>query len=146
MTDLSQESSSRVGCRGGVTWNYSHTLAGEFTKAGCMPHGRSYKEPVFDNFEGCNDYLHWLKEKKGPQTDIIDDGMEVNSWVCRPYLYEETYHHTNWTVSQSIVFTARNPFYSKKRRPIISLIFRTGILLFRSIVSSPFTSCCTSVS
>ena len=143
LTGLSQESHGRVGYRDGVTWNYPHTLAGEFAKAGyhtqCigkmhvsparnllgfhnvllndgyMHHGRSYKCDTFDNFYGCNDYLYWLKKQKGIDTDIIDDGMEVNSWVSRPYIYEEKYHHTNWTVSESIDFLRRRdpekPFF-----------------------------------
>ena len=142
-TGLSQESHGRVGYRDGVRWSYPHTLAGEFSKAGyhtqCvgkmhvsparnllgfhnvllndgyMHHGRAYTENVYDNFEGCNDYLYWLKSQKGIDADIIDDGMEVNSWVSRPYLYEEKFHPTNWTVSQSIDFLRRRdpdkPFF-----------------------------------
>ena len=143
LTGLSQEHHGRVGYQDGVTWDYARTLPGEFHAGGyhtqCigkmhvsparnllgfhnvvlndgyMHHGRSYKENVFDNFEGCNDYLYWLKKEKGIDTDIIDDGMEVNSWVCRPYIYEEKYHHTNWTVSESIDFLRRKdpqkPFF-----------------------------------
>ena len=142
-TGLSQEHHGRVGYQDGVTWKYPHTLAGEFSKAGyhtqCigkmhvsparnllgfhnvvlndgyMHHGRAYNEKVYDNFSGCNDYLYWLKKEKGIDCDLIDDGMEVNSWVARPYLYEEKYHHTNWTVSQSIDFLRRRdpdkPFF-----------------------------------
>lgn len=142
-TGLSQHSHGRVGYRDGVEWNYSHTLAGEFAKAGyhtqCigkmhvsparnllgfhnvllndgyMHHGRAYTERAFDNFCGCNDYLYWLKSQKGIDADLIDDGMEVNSWVCRPYLYEERFHHTNWTVNESIDFLRRRdpgkPFF-----------------------------------
>ena len=143
LTGLSQEHHGRVGYRDGVRWNYAHTLPGEFAKAGyhtqCigkmhvsparnllgfqnvllndgyMHHGRAYTENVFDNFCGCNDYLYWLKREKGVDVDIIDDGMEVNSWVCRPWLYEEKYHSTNWTVSESIDFLRRRdpdkPFF-----------------------------------
>lgn len=143
LTGLSQEHHGRVGYRDGLTWNYAHTLPGEFHAGGyhtqCigkmhvsparnllgfhnvllndgyMHHGRSYKENTFDNFAGCNDYLYWLKKEKGVDADLIDDGMEVNSWVCRPYLYEEKYHHTNWTVSESIDFLRRRdpqkPFF-----------------------------------
>ena len=82
---------------------------------GYMHHGRAYTENVFDNFCGCNDYLYWLKREKGVDADIIDDGMEVNSWVCRPWLHEEKYHSTNWTVSESIDFLRRRdpdkPFF-----------------------------------
>lgn len=82
---------------------------------GYMHHGRSYKEQVFDNFEHCNDYLYWLKQQEGIEADIIDDGMEVNGWVCRPFQREERLHPTNWTVSQSLEFLRRRdpskPFF-----------------------------------
>ncbi|MCL2479230.1 MAG: arylsulfatase, partial [Treponema sp.] len=62
-----------------------------------------------------DDYLNWLREKQGAHADIIDTGLDCNSWVARPWLYDEYLHPTNWVVDQSIEFLRRKdpgkPFF-----------------------------------
>lgn len=141
LTGLSQRSHGRVGYEDGVMWNYEHTIAGEFTKAGyhtqcvgkmhvhparnlCgfhnvvlhdgyLHHTRKSDAPISDRYS--DDYLDWLKEKNGTNTDIIDSGLECNSWVARPWMYEENLHPTNWVAEKSIEFLKRRdpskPFF-----------------------------------
>lgn len=51
-----------------------------------------------------DDYYKYLKENLGAGTDYIDYGLECNSWVARPFPYEEKYHPTNWAVARAIDF------------------------------------------
>ncbi|MCL2834827.1 MAG: arylsulfatase, partial [Treponema sp.] len=127
----------------GVNWNYDHYLAGEFARAGyhtqcvgkmhvhparslCgfhdvklhdgyLHYNRSFEKPAAMNQSVCDDYISWLREKQGSHADIIDTGPECNSWVARPWIYDESLHPTNWVVDQSIDFLRRKdptkPFF-----------------------------------
>ena len=111
-TGMSQEHTGRVGYEDLVPWNYTHTLAGELSKAGyytqCV--GKMHVHPLRNNL-GFNDvrlhdgYLHayrrpstpsyedqrvaddyywWLKQQLGVDADPVDTGLDCNSWVVRP--------------------------------------------------------------
>lgn len=142
-TGMSQENHRRVGYQDGIPWRYEHTLAGELSKAGyytqCV--GKMHVDPLrnylgFHNVELHDGYLHcaryksvsyqntqliaddyyyWLKEQKGISADINDNGIDCNSWVARPFQYEEKYHPTNWVTDRSIDFLRRRdpdkPFF-----------------------------------
>lgn len=142
-TGLSQRSHGRVGYQDGVDWNYPHTLAGELTKAGyytqCV--GKMHVHPLRSNmgfhnillhdgylhyYRGASvpwgenqlwadDYFHWLKGQRGIDCDVTDTGLECNSWVSRPWIYEERLHPTNWVTDQSLDFLRRRdprmPFF-----------------------------------
>lgn len=142
-TGLSQSSHKRVGYQDNNSWNYPHTLAGELSKAGyytqCV--GKMHVHPLrnllgFHNIElhdgylhnyrkastpyyesqlVADDYMYWLKSEKGIEADVIDTGLECNSWVARPWIYEEKYHPTNWVTTRSIDFLRRRdtskPFF-----------------------------------
>ncbi|MBR5598157.1 MAG: arylsulfatase [Lachnospiraceae bacterium] len=142
-TGMSQENHKRVGYQDGIPWRYEHTLAGELSKAGyytqCV--GKMHVDPLrnylgFHNVELHDGYLHyaryksvsyqntqliaddyyyWLKEQKGISADINDNGLDCNSWVARPFQYEEKYHPTNWVTDRSIDFLRRRdpdkPFF-----------------------------------
>ena len=62
-----------------------------------------------------DDYFYWLKNKKGISADVTDTGLQCNSWVTRPWIYDEMSHPTNWVVTQSIDFLrrrdSRKPFF-----------------------------------
>ena len=143
MTGMSQENHKRVGYQDGVTWDYEHTLAGELSKAGyytqCvgkmhvsplrnllgfhhielhdgyLHHNRYASTPYYENQKVADDYLYWLKEEKGISCDIIDTGIECNSWVARPWMYDEQLHPTNWVINRSLDFLRRRdrqkPFF-----------------------------------
>lgn len=143
MTGLSPKNNKRVGYKDGVAWNYSTTLAGELHNAGyytkCV--GKMHVHPIRNNLgfddvvlhDGylayyrkpttpfcehqtiADDYFHWLKCELGADADITDTGIECNSWVARPFIYEEKYHPTNWVVSNCIDFLRKRdrtkPFF-----------------------------------
>ena len=143
MTGLSQKTHGRVGYQDGVTWNYENYMADEFAKAGyhtqcigkmhthpsrslCgfhnillhdgyMQYYRNSKTANGENHFYTDDYIRYLKDKMGIQADIIDTGLECNSWVARPWIYQEHLHPTNWVVDQSIDFLRRKdpakPFF-----------------------------------
>jgi arylsulfatase len=143
MTGLSQASHGRVGYQDKVEWNYEHTLPGElaadgyYTKCvgkmhvyperklcgfhdvelhdGYLHYSRNYNSPTREAWNQCDDYLPWLRERLGPETDMIDTGLDCNSWVARPWMYDEYLHPTNWVVTRSIDFLRRKdptkPFF-----------------------------------
>ena len=143
LTGLTQRTHGRVGYEDGVAWHYDHTLAGELTKAGyytqCVGkmhvhplrnymgfhnvelhdgylHNYRYPETSYcENQKIADDYFYWLKNEKGIEADVIDTGIECNSWVARPWIYEEKYHPTNWVTTRSIDFLRRRdpdkPFF-----------------------------------
>lgn len=132
LTGLSQEHHGRVGYRDRVNWNYPVTLAGELAKAGyytkCV--GKMHVHPLrslmgFHHIElhdgylasyhnssipynehqtVADDYYHWLKSELGIDRDLDDTGIGANSWLTRPWPYEEKYHPTNWVTDRSIDF------------------------------------------
>lgn len=142
-TGLSQEHHGRVGYQDGVEWNYPVTMAGELAKSGyytqCI--GKMHVYPLrsmmgfhhielhdgnldfyrrpgtayYEDQRIADDYYHWLHEKRGASCDVHDTGIECNSWVARPWIYEESLHPTNWVVSRGIDFLRRRdrrmPFF-----------------------------------
>lgn len=145
LTGLSQAHHGRVGYQDGVPWSYEITLGKELTKRGYQTQvvgkmnvypernrlgfeavelhdgylhaSRNQKGTYQNQFVASDDYLRWFKEKKGSTADLIDDGLDCNSWVARPWLYEEELHPTNWVTSKSIEFLERRdstlPFFLK---------------------------------
>ena len=142
-TGLSQEKHGRVGYQDLVDFNYPHTMAGELAKAGyytqCVGkmhvhplrnlmgfhnielhdgylHAYRYPEtPYYESQKIADDYFYWLKNEKGIEADVTDTGMECNSWVARPWIYDESLHPTNWVTSRAIDFLRRRdtskPFF-----------------------------------
>lgn len=144
LTGMSQRSHGRVGYMDKVNWNYEHTIASEFAAAGyhtqsigkmhvyptrslCGFHNvvlhdgyfhycRNSNAPMSEHFDQCDDYLNWLKEKNC-NIDLLDSGLDCNSWVSRPWMYSEELHPTNWVTTKSIDFLRRRdpskPFFLK---------------------------------
>ena len=142
-TGMSQEKNGRVGYEDGIDWDYPHTMAGELARNGyytqCV--GKMHVHPLRNNLgyhhvalhdgylhyyrrsdipwyeaqKNADDYMHWLKNEKGIDADVIDGGPECNSWVARPWMYEESTHPTNWVTGQAIDFLRRRdrsrPFF-----------------------------------
>lgn len=142
-TGMLPEHHRRVGYQDGIPWRYEHTLAGELARAGyytqCV--GKMHVDPLrnylgfhnvelHDGYLHCarygsvsyrdsqfiaDDYFYWLKEQKGISADLTDSGLDCNSWVARPFPYEEKYHPTNWVTDRSIDFLRRRdpdqPFF-----------------------------------
>ena len=142
-TGMSQEHHRRVGYQDGIPWRYEHTLAGELAKAGyytqCV--GKMHVHPLrnylgFHNVElhdgylhaarygsvpyresqfVADDYFYWLKETQGISADVTSSGIDCNSWVARPFQFDEKYHPTNWVTDRSLDFLRRRdpdqPFF-----------------------------------
>ena len=143
LTGLSQRSHGRVGYEDGVPWTYPHTVAAELTAAGYQTQcvGKMHVYPQrnccgFENvilhdgylhyarnagcatgesYEGTDDYLRWLRVGCGPAADLIDSGLDCNSWVARPWPFPEEYHPTNWCAAETVDFLRRRdptrPFF-----------------------------------
>ena len=138
LTGLSQEHHGRVGYQDRVPWNYPVTLPGELAKAGyytkCVGKMHvhplrnllgfhhielhdgylgSYRKanvPFYEHQSVADDYFRWLKGEMGTCRDLTDTGVEANSWLARPWPYEEKYHPTNWVADRAIDF-----FHSRDR-------------------------------
>ena len=134
-TGMEQSHHGRVGYEDNIPWNYSHTLAGELSKAGyytqCV--GKMHVHPLrnylgFHNVElhdgylhaarygsvpyresqfVADDYFYWLKQELGVTTDVTDTGIDCNSYLARPWMHEEKYHPTNWVTERSLDFLRR---------------------------------------
>jgi len=142
-TGMKPEHHKRVGYQDRVPWRYEHTLAGELAKAGyyteCV--GKMHVYPtrnylgfhhvdLHDGYLHCarygsvpyresqfvaDDYFYWLKNEKGIAADVTESGIDCNSWVARPFQWEERFHPTNWVTDRSIDFMRRRdpdqPFF-----------------------------------
>lgn len=131
-TGLSQEHHHRVGYQDGITWDYPHMLPAALSDGGYHTEmvGKMHVHPplyrcgfqnmtLHDGYIGYyrnpnapakehqlfhDSYLHWLKCRCGYDADVNDAGLECNSFLVKPWPYDEMSHPTNWTVSESIRF------------------------------------------
>ena len=142
-TGMAQENHRRVGYQDGVRWEYENTLAGTFADAGYQCHcaGKLHVHPLrnsvgyhsvdlhdgylhyyrkpevsfWDHQRNADDYLWWLRTRLGAQADVIDSGIDCNSWVCRPWQYDEQLHPTRWVTDRALDFLRRRdrdkPFF-----------------------------------
>lgn len=145
LTGLKQKNHGRVGYEDNVEWNYETMIGkvfsenGYYTKCigkmhvypprkmcgfhhielhdGYLHENRKYNGKYRLQFSQVDDYLDWLKEKKGENLDIFDLGLDCNSWVSRTWSYEEEYHPTNWVVTRALKFLKKRdttlPFFLK---------------------------------
>lgn len=143
MTGLTPRSHGRVGYKDHVRWDYPVTLGGVMTGLGYQTQvvgkmhvyplrslqgfmsvelhdgflhaNRSVNIPFYENQYFADDYMQFLKNELGARADIIDTGLECNSWAARPWCYEERLHPTNWATDRSIDFLRRRdrdkPFF-----------------------------------
>ena len=142
LTGLSQDHHGRLGYQDRVAWNYKQTLPGVFRAHGYQTHcvgkmhvwparnrlgfdevelhdgylhtERNPEIPISEHSERNDDYLTWLRREL-PDADLNDSGLECNSWLSRPFPYDETYHPTNWVTQQAAAFLKRRdptaPFF-----------------------------------
>lgn len=142
-TGLAPKNHKRIGYMDGVAWEYKNTLPKELTKQGyytqCvgkmhvsplrnslgfhnvelhdgyLHYYRRETTPSYENQKITDDYYYWLKNELGIEADASDTGIDCNSWVSRPWIYDEKYHPTNWVSSRSIDFLRRRdrdkPFF-----------------------------------
>ena len=142
-TGLSQKNHKRIGYLDGVKWDYQTTLPEELAKQGyytqCvgkmhvaplrnnlgfhnvelhdgyLHYYRRENTPSYENQKIADDYYYYLKNELGIEADTTDTGLDCNSWVARPWIYDEKYHPTNWVSTRSIDFLRRRdrdkPFF-----------------------------------
>lgn len=142
-TGLSQKNHKRVGYADGINWTYENTLPellskqGYYTQCvgkmhvsplrnnlgfhnvdlhdGYLHYYRREDIPFYENQKFSDDYYYWIKNELGIEADTADTGIDCNSWVARPWPYEEKYHPTNWVTTKSIDFLRKRdrdkPFF-----------------------------------
>lgn len=131
-TGLSQKNHRRVGYQDGIDWEYPHMMAEELRNNGyqtqCVGkmhvhpprlscgfdniklhdgyigHYRKANTPYWQHQNVSDDYMRYLKHEKGQTADVNATGVENNSWITHPWIYEEELHPTNWVVDESIRF------------------------------------------
>ncbi|MFV0379281.1 MAG: arylsulfatase [Anaerorhabdus sp.] len=131
-TGQNQRHTKKVGYAEGTSWDYENMMAEVFKvngyqtqcvgkmhvhpprlscgfenirlHDGYLGHYRRYDTPYWQHQKVNDDYLKFLRDKEGEDVDITDTGVECNSWVTHPWIYEEKHHPTNWTVDESINF------------------------------------------
>lgn len=133
LTGKSPAHTGRVGYRDGVDWTYDHMLAEEFSRAGyqtacigkmhvhpprlCAGYqilrlhdgliGHAYRRgdaPHWQHQSVSDDYIYWLRDHLGQAADVDAAGVDNNSWIARPWPYEERYHPTNWVAEETLRF------------------------------------------
>lgn len=133
LTGKTPSHTGRVGYRDCVDWEFDHMMAEEFSAAGyqtaCIGKmhvhpprmscgfqtlrlhdgliGHAYRRadvPHWQHQDVSDDYLYWLRDHLGQSADVNAAGVDNNSWIARPWPYEERYHPTNWVAEESIRF------------------------------------------
>ena len=132
LTGTTPATNGRVGYQDGIPWRYEHMMPEEFGAAGYQTAivGKMHVHPprlacgfqhmrLHDGYIGfyrkanrphwmhqdvSDDYLRFLRSELGPAADVNGTGVENNSWIARPWVYEERLHPTNWVVDESIRF------------------------------------------
>lgn len=122
----------RVGYVDGEKWEFDRTIASECAKNGYYTKacGKMHIHPTrtlagfnhIDLHDGYlhyvryqsneyryqqrinDDYFYYLRNEKGIDADTIDTGLECNSWVARPWCYDEQLHPTNWVTNKAMDF------------------------------------------
>lgn len=132
LTGRAPEHHGRVGYQDGIAWDYDHYLAEDLGSAGyqtaCV--GKMHVHPprlacgyqtlkLHDGYIGhyrhadtlywhhqavSDDYMRDMRDRLGASFDVNGSGVENNSWITHPWIYEERYHPTNWVVDESIRF------------------------------------------
>lgn len=148
-TGMSQESHGRVGYEDGIAWDYPHMMPEEFSRHGYHAEavGKLHVHPplrrcgfnnltLHDGYIGyyrkpgiparrqqtwSDSYIRWLKERHGMDADVNDTGLECNSFIAKPWVYDEMSHPTNWTVTESIRFL-------EKRDPDVPFFLMTSFV------------------
>lgn len=148
-TGLAPEHTGRVGYQDGIAWDYPNMLPSVLSKHGyhteCV--GKMHVHPplrrcgfnnltLHDGYVGYyrhpqspggenqhlhDSYLSFLRDRHGADADVNDTGLECNSWIARPWIYDEMSHPTNWAVTESIKFL-------KKRDPDVPFFLMTSFV------------------
>lgn len=122
------EMHGRVGYQDDIPWNYERMMSEVFSAAGYQtaPVGTMYVHSpclacgfqylcLYDGYIGscrkvnCPHWMHWdvsdghlrlLHSELGPIADVNATGVKNNSWISRPWPYEERLRPTNWVADE----------------------------------------------
>lgn len=84
---------------------------------------RKHDRPYNEHSEYLDDYLPWVRRELGSRVNLMDMGLDCNSYIGQPWNYPEYTHPTNWVTEESIDFLRRRdptaPFflYASYHRP-----------------------------
>ncbi|MCI5773484.1 MAG: arylsulfatase [Erysipelotrichaceae bacterium] len=129
-TGKSPKRNGRVGYQEAHDWDYDHMLAQELKDNGyqtvCIGkmhvhpprlscgfetlklhdgyigHYRHASLPYWMHQNNSDDYMRDMKNILGSTFDVNGTGVENNSWITHPWIYEERYHPTNWVIDEAI--------------------------------------------
>ena len=118
-TGQSPSTNGRLGYKDGVPWKYKETLMKclrnsdyqtmQSGKTHFYPQraalgfeeSRLYEIPIYDSdFE--SDYHVWLTKETGGKIQDIARQADPNTWVVKPWKYDEELHCTNWIINSAI--------------------------------------------
>ena len=143
LTGMSPAQNGRVGYIDGVPWDFTNTIAEVFRDSGYqtaaigklhsypirkhfgfeilklhdgyLQFHRGTEVPYFEHQRVSDDYVTHLVDKLGTQADVINNGVEGNSWIASPWNYDENLHPTNWVVNETVDFLTKRdrsrPFF-----------------------------------
>lgn len=141
MTGLSQSTTGRVGYVDGVPFTHRRTMPQAFRDAGYQAQaiGKLHVFPErnrigFDDvrlhdgylhfarrrqrsYDEIDDYLPWLRAQAGAGVleDYVDNGLDCNSIVARPWDKTDALHPTTWVVTEALQWLYRRdptaPFF-----------------------------------
>ncbi len=76
---------------------------------------RSHQVKHNEHSNYVDDYIPWLKSEIGSRADLMDMGLDCNSYIGHPWNYPEYTHPTNWVTEECIDFLRRRdptgPFF-----------------------------------
>lgn len=122
MTGMTPYSQGMVGYQDGQPWDYTHTLAGELTRAGyqTVNIGKTHFHPArkhlgFEQVTLSADYEEWLAQQPGIEVEKFAHGVPANSWLGRPNHLPEHQLEETFFVGRALDFLQKRdptrPFF-----------------------------------
>ncbi len=141
LTGMSQRNHGRTGYEDGVPFTYKHTLPGTLAAAGyhtqavgknhfyparnlCGYHNTVLMDGYLEaerragkDYSYVDDYVQDLKKAEGVDADMVFHGVDCNSYLSRPWPYNESLHPTSWVTTKAVDFLRRKdptkPYFLK---------------------------------
>ncbi len=109
MTGMKPDTHGMLGYQDGLPWPYSHTLAGELTRAGyqSINVGKTHFNPPrlhlgFEELIIPADYDEWIERETGLVRARFAHGVHANSWMARPNYLPEHQQEETWLTNQAM--------------------------------------------
>ncbi len=122
MTGQTPYTQGYIGYKDFEPWEYSHTMAGELTRAGyqTINIGKTHFHPRrlhlgYEQIITPDDYEEWVRQQPNLPTEAKPHGVLNNSWMARPHPFPELYMEETWFVTKAIEFLEKRdptrPFF-----------------------------------